>query len=228
MADAREKLTTPLELVMIPEAMALLLDEGLDTDEARLLLTGALLSGNLRGGDQKGPGHFRELAANLQHGVAEVDLKAIRRLSRGLAIPWESWTKWIGDGSVDWKNSEIARDLRGHVAIFTPVFRREDLLSLVPRFDPTSKYASEQIASAPMTGSHASADKIRHALRTVYSSYAKGEGPNLNQIVPLVQELLKKEDYRASKQRIQEIAAEPEFADTRGEVGKHRKRTPRW
>jgi hypothetical protein len=175
-----------VELITIPEAMALLVDKGLDPDEARLFLEGALLGAKLLSGDQKGPDQFRGLAANLQHlssrGVVEADLKAIRRLSRKLSIPWESWFKWIHDGSVDWKNSEIARDFGEQVVIFTPVFRREDLLSLVPTFDPTGNYAKEQIAPAATTVPslkiirRATGVIIRHALREVYSGYPRRGG----------------------------------------------------
>jgi hypothetical protein len=222
MAAARETLTTgtTLELIKIPEAMALLVGQGLDPDDARLLLTGALLGAKLLGGDQKGPDRFTGLAANLQHlsnrGVVEADLKAIHRLSRKLSIPWESWEKWISDGSVDWKNSEIARDFGDQVVIFTPVFRREDLLSLVPRFE----LAGEQLSVAS-NGSqsntirsnlqNASTDRLGKAVRAVYGRYPKRAGPNLNQVVPFVQDHLAIDGFTA------------EFDDARGKVGKHRK-----
>jgi hypothetical protein len=246
MAEAREKLAidTALERITIPEAIALLVDEGLDPDEARLLLTGALLKDKLRGGDLEGPGKFRELGANLQDlcsgGAMEPELKAIRRLSSGLSIPWESWFKWIGDGSVDWKNSEIARDVGSRIVIFTPAFRREEVLALVPRFESNGKAARESIhpdtpPSAATTGPQSSAirpnltdapiARIRDALRRLYSDYETGEAPNINQVVRPVQDLLAIDGYKASKQHIQNIAAAPEFKRKRREVDKHRNQT---
>src|ERR1700722_490111 len=64
MVAARQTLATAIELITIPQAMALLVEAGLGSDEARLVLTGALLNDKLRGGDLEGPGKFRELSAN--------------------------------------------------------------------------------------------------------------------------------------------------------------------
>jgi hypothetical protein len=234
----------------LPQAVKLLVAEGLYVDEAREALKGALLSGRLHAGDQKGPDYFQELAVTLQRfgsrGVVQADSLAISRLSRGFAIPWESWYQWmIAGDNVNWETGEIARPFSGHVEIFTPVFRREDLLLLIPRPEPINERAA--VYEQKSQGSHASAassslqsrsirpklkeaplegSAIRKALRTVYSKYPKRQGPNINQIVPLVRDVLENDGYTASKARIQKIAAEPEFIDRRGEVGKHRKRTP--
>jgi hypothetical protein len=194
MPDARETLAANIALkpITIPEAMAFLIDEGFDRDEARLFLTGALLQAKLLGGDQKGPNQFRELAATLQHpfsrGVVDADLKAVRRLSRGLAIPWESWSSWIGDGSVDWSHSEIARNFGDRIVIFTPVFRREDLLSLVPKFEPVREGENSTPTLKP-----ASEKIIRNVLRSVYQPYPKGEAPNVNLVVHPVKQCLQME-----------------------------------
>jgi hypothetical protein len=124
------------------------------------------------------------------------------------------------------------------------MFRREDLLLLIPRPEPINE--REAVYEQKSQGSRASAassslqsrsikpklkeapldgSAIRKALWTIYCQYPERQGPNLNQVVPLVQDILRNDGYKASKARIQEFAAEPEFNDRRGEVGKHRKRT---
>jgi hypothetical protein len=85
---------------------------------------------------------------------------------------------------------------------------------------PQARSIRQKLRDAPLDGS-----AIRVALRAIYFRYPKRQGPNLNEVVPLVQDSLKNDGYKASKARIQEIAAEQEFVDRRGEVGKHRKRT---
>ena len=65
-------------------------------------------------------------------------------------------------------------------------------------------------------------EEIRNAVRTVYGRYARGAGPNLADIYPLVRDELEKLGLTATKQRIQDIAAEKEFDGVRGQSGKRR------
>ena len=54
-------------------------------------------------------------------------------------------------------------------------------------------------------------EKIREVLRSCYSGFVNGKGPNLNQIVNPVKKILWVFGLDASKERIQGIADEPEF-----------------
>lgn len=71
---------------------------------------------------------------------------------------------------------------------------------------------------------HAGAAAIRRAMREVYQT---NDRPNVNDVVPLVQAVLKVAGSRASKPRIQRIASEKEFAAKRRGQGEHRLRPPR-
>jgi hypothetical protein len=77
--------------------------------------------------------------------------------------------------------------------------------------------AKSKLKDVPING-----EAVRKALRSVYSQYAKRQGPNLNEVVAPVQELLVADGYKASKDRIQKIATESEFDEARAEVGKRR------
>jgi hypothetical protein len=68
----------------------------------------------------------------------------------------------------------------------------------------------------------ASDEETRVALRIVYARYPDGEGPNLAEVVSLVQDVLKTTGLKKSKQRIQDIAQEKEFEGKRGLPGRRR------
>jgi hypothetical protein len=82
--------------------------------------------------------------------------------------------------------------------------------------------ASSVESSAKTKLKRASEQRIRNALDVVYSPFADGEGPNLNDVVTLVKDDLKQTDHRASKKQIQNIARDTRFACKRREVGKRR------
>jgi hypothetical protein len=65
-------------------------------------------------------------------------------------------------------------------------------------------------------------EETRVALRTVYGNYARGAGPNLAEVVPLVQDVLKLARLKKSKEQIQDIAGETEFKGMRGLPGRRK------
>jgi hypothetical protein len=172
--------------------------------------------------------YFRDLADYREYlavrGVAEADLNAIDALGRGFAIPAASWCLWFDEGSVNWETGQVVRILHGREVNFRPLLQSVQVDGLFPSIAPVNEPADTQAASIKTKLKDAKPDAIREAVRTVYAPYPPGEGPNLNEVVTPVQHLLETSGRKASKTRIQEIAAEREFEGTRGEVGKHRKR----
>jgi hypothetical protein len=91
-----------------------------------------------------------------------------------------------------------------------------------------SELRQESTVVSPESGPElreASEEETRIAVRTVYARYPKGAGPNLNDIVPLVQDVLKSAGSKKSKPRIQQIAGGSEFAGARGPQGKRKSRS---
>jgi hypothetical protein len=68
----------------------------------------------------------------------------------------------------------------------------------------------------------ATADEVRDVLRAINKRYTLGAAPNLAEIYPLARAELEKLGLTATKQFIQDIAAEKEFAEMRGQQGKRR------
>jgi hypothetical protein len=74
-----------------------------------------------------------------------------------------------------------------------------------------------ELKDAPQDG-----EAIRDSIRTVNSRYPKGAAPNLNELVPLAKNDLKGKGLKASKDHIQKIANEKEFAEMRRPSGVRR------
>ena len=84
----------------------------------------------------------------------------------------------------------------------------------------------KDIESAPVPSEaelrDANGNRVRKAVETIYAPFAPGTGPSVVDVVPLVKEHLKSSGYKASKRRIQDIAAEPQFDGKRRPQGQRR------
>jgi hypothetical protein len=65
-------------------------------------------------------------------------------------------------------------------------------------------------------------EMILGALRSVYSGFADGEGPNINDVIDPVKQFLAAFGLEATKNRIQEIVDKPEFKLKRRRLGLRR------
>jgi hypothetical protein len=85
------------------------------------------------------------------------------------------------------------------------------------------------LTEAPSPAKHkiASEEQITDSIRHAYAANA-GKAPNLNEVWKLVRDSLKAVGYEARKQRVQDLAGAPEFANQRLPKGQQfRKKTPR-
>jgi hypothetical protein len=120
-AEADNKTTTSRYLTL-PQAAARIGREELRCalEDERLLAT-----------DRVNRIHFEELANFLtefgQRGVSRADLDAVRAISRGFAIPPQSWRRWFADGSVNLETGEVVRPFHDRLVIFRPVLLSADV-----------------------------------------------------------------------------------------------------
>lgn len=123
MAEADNK-TTTARFLTLPQAAARIGREELED---------ALIDGRLLATDRANRVYFEELAnfraEFAQRGVPRADLDAVREISRGFAIPPQSWRRWFWDGVVNFETGEIIRHFEGyrHAVILRPVLRSEDV-----------------------------------------------------------------------------------------------------
>jgi hypothetical protein len=85
--------------------------------------------------------------------------------------------------------------------------------SAAPAIDPPSPEPELREAPEPV---------IRSAVLDVYKRTPEGQGPNVNDVISPVEELLKTRTYKTSGRRIRKIAEEAAFAKYRRKLGTHR------
>jgi hypothetical protein len=96
------------------------------------------------------------------------------------------------------------------------------------REEAAAKRREQESAASPVVDPpqpelrEATDDEILDVLREIYKRYSPGTGPNLSDIYPLARDDLEKLGLTATKQCIQDLAGEKEFAGVRGQQGKRR------
>lgn len=156
MAKADQKATTP-RFLTLPEAAVRIGREELEV---------ALIEGRLLAWQREDWARFEELDRFCHgfalRGVSRDDLDAVRAISRGFAIPTQSWRRWFADGSVNFATGEIARLFEGYhrVVIFRPVLQSADIPTQSRRRPPKAA-AKPTVDSPSRKPSSATADSPR-------------------------------------------------------------------
>ena len=128
-----------------------------------------------------------------------------------------------------WKDQQLrweAEDELDREEEAAAVKRRQQELRQEPANPPTPEQQPTTADPPPLSVlepelSEASDAETGNAIKDVYDSFGKGKGPNVNEVIEPVQNLLKERGFKKSGRRIRELAGGKQYTEYRRPPGSH-------